>query len=191
MTWLQFIIECLKTLVWPSVVVFIFISLRKPLSGLVPFLEELKYGDFVLKFRAGISKVKSESQALDQRQELTVQLSDPFESLRKTLYSVATLSPTAAVVQAWAELETNLMEKAIAVGAASPKDSIRGNSRLGHVLLKAEIFNQTDFQNFHHLRELRNVAAHKADTGLQEKDATDYIDLVIELLARTNDLSNI
>ena len=186
MTWLQFIIEFVKALAWPGVVVFVFVTLRKPLSGLVPFLEEFKYGDFVLKFRAGISEVKSESLALTQMGQSTVQLLAPFEDLRKTLYSVATLSPTAAVVQAWAELETKLIERAFAVGAASSNDSIRGNSRLGHALLKAEIFNQTDFQSFHRLRELRNVAAHKADAGLQEKDATDYVDLVIELLARTN-----
>lgn len=190
MTWLQFIVEIAKALAWPSVVVFVFIYLRKPLSGLVPFLEEFKYGDFVLKFRAGISEVKSESRALTQISP-SAQLLDPFEGLRKMLYSVASISPTAAVVQAWAELETKLIEQAFAVGVTTSKDTIRGNSRLGHALLKAEVFSQTDFQSFHRLRELRNIAAHKADAGLLEKDAIDYVDLVIELLARTKGKSDI
>lgn len=190
MTWLQFIVEIAKALAWPSVVVFVFIYLRKPLSGLVPFLEEFKYGDFVLKFRAGISKVKLESRANAQVNPPT-QLLAPIENLRNMLYNVASISPTAAVVQAWAELETKLTERALAVGAATSTDTIRGNSRLGHALLNSEVFNQTDFQSFHNLRNLRNIAAHKADTGLQEKDATDYVDLVIELMARTSGNSDV
>ncbi len=185
MDWLQFCAEIVKALAWPGVVVFIFVYLRKPLTGLVPLLEELKYKDFVLKFRAGISEVKSEVRALPQSAEPTPQLSGSLDALRGTLYSVALLSPTAAVVQAWAELETKLMERAFNLGIATTKDANRGNSRLGHAMLEAGVFSPVDFRIFHKLRELRNVAAHKADAGLQEKDARDYVDLVLVLLGKT------
>lgn len=186
MDWLQFIVEIAKAIAWPSVVVFVFLYVRKPLAGLVPFLEEFKYGDFVMKFRAGISEVKLE---VPQMPESAVTLLALFEGLQKTLYDVAALSPTAAVVQAWAELETKLMERAFAAGIATSKEAGRGNSRLGHALLQEKIFSPADFQTFHKLRELRNVAAHKADAGLQVQDATQYIDLVVDLLARTNGAS--
>lgn len=189
MDWLQFIVEITKAIAWPSVVVFVFLYLRKPLAGLVPFLEEFKYGDFVMKFRAGISEVKSETRALPQVPERTVRLLVPFEGLKKTLYEVAALSPTAAVIQAWAEFETKMMERAFAAGIFSSNDPSRGNSRLGHALLQGGIFSLADFQTFNKLRELRNVAAHKADAGLQVQDATEYIDLVIDLLARSSGMA--
>jgi len=186
--WLQFIVEIAKAIAWPSVVVFVFLYFRKPLTGLVPYLDEFKVGDFVMKFRAGISEVKSESPASPQVSAPAVKLLAPFEAMKKTLYEVAAISPTAAVVQAWAEFETKMLERAFAVGIATSKDTGRGNSRLGHALLQGGIFSSADFQTFHKLRELRNVAAHKADSGLQVQDATQYIDLVIDLLARTSGL---
>lgn len=188
MDWLQFIVEIAKAIAWPSVVVFVFLYVRKPLAGLVPFLEEFKYGDFVMKFRAGISEVKLE---VPQMSEPTVTLLAPFEGLKSTLYEVASLSPTAAVVQAWAELETKLTERVVAAGIVNSKDAGRGNSRLGHALLQGKIISPVDFKSFHKLRELRNVAAHKADAGLQVQDATQYIDLVVDLLARTSGASGV
>lgn len=49
MDWLQLVAETVKAIVWPLVTLVVFFNLRKPLRALVPFLEELRYKDFVLK----------------------------------------------------------------------------------------------------------------------------------------------
>ena len=54
---LTFIVEMTKALAWPASIIFIIFLLRKPIIELLPFLEELKYKDFALKFHKEVSKV--------------------------------------------------------------------------------------------------------------------------------------
>jgi hypothetical protein len=46
------------------------------------------------------------------------------------------------------------------------------------------VFTKEDFDAFHKLRELRNIAAHKADAGLTESDAKEYAQLAMKLYAK-------
>lgn len=184
MDWFQFLSETLKNLAWPVVTLIIFFALRGPLYALMPFLEELKYKDFVLKFRAGLSEVRTNttSSIASSFNEKTL-INTPTDDTIASLYRVAKIAPTAAIIQAWATLEESLLNRLLGENKIK-SDRFIGNSRLGHALLDEGVFSSLDFNTFHKLRQLRNIAAHKADTGLTENDALEYIDLTLAMIAK-------
>jgi hypothetical protein len=182
---LQFIVEILKTTAWPGVVVFAILKLRDPIAGLIPNMEELRYKDLILKFRAGIAsaKVEAPTPTVESGDATAKSLPAPPND-GGALYKVASVAPAAAVLQAWAILQDSLVNKAMALNLISVDSGIRGSSRLGHVLLNAKAITEEDFKLFHKLRELRNLAAHDVETKLTEPDARDYIALVLSFVAR-------
>jgi hypothetical protein len=186
MDWLQFFAAIVTAIAWPLVVLVVLFMLRRPLHNLVPFLEELRYKDFVLKFRAGLSEVRASTslQPVPVPVPEATSPPEPFQDELETLYGVAKLAPTAAVIQAWATLEDAIVERVVHSGKAAANTVLRGNSRLGHVLFADGVFTKSDFDAFHKLRELRNIAAHKADAGLTEADAREYVELAMKLYAR-------
>jgi hypothetical protein len=184
MDWLQFLAAIVAAVAWPTVVLVVFIALRRPLGDLVPFLEELKYKDFVLKFRVGLSEVRASTSPKPEAEPSAIGASEPLNGELANLYNVAKLAPTAAVIQAWATLEGAIVERAVKSGKAAADSVLRGHSRLGHVLLADGVFTKEDFDAFHKLRELRNIAAHKADAGLTESDAKEYAQLAMKLYAK-------
>lgn len=176
---LQFVVEIVKALAWPVVFLIIFYALRKPLATLIPLIEEFKYKDFVVKFRAVLEQAKIEALPGSAPTALEAKKTDPFAQQRLDLYKAATLVPTAAILQAWSILEEATLLKISELGLMPVGGGIRGSSRLAHVLLDRSAITLEDFKLFHALRELRNQAAHKPDAGLTASDAEAYVDLAL------------
>ncbi|MGH2397987.1 MAG: hypothetical protein ACRDFW_13640 [bacterium] len=63
MDWLTFIARVIDAAAWPVTVFVILLLLRKPLSGLIPLLQRLKYKDLELEFGRQIQEVRQEVQA--------------------------------------------------------------------------------------------------------------------------------
>ena len=182
---LPFIAEVVKAIVWPAVTLTIFLTLRKPLLALIPNLEKLQYKNWTLIFRRGVTEmVIDKSPTLSAPAQIKIENSATTPDITQNLYAVAKLSPTAAIIQAWASFENLAIQKLIKLSKDNNNESIRGNSRLGHALLAENLFSKIDFENFHKLRELRNIAAHKADMDLTEEDAIRYIDLTMALATK-------
>lgn len=181
---LQFFVEIVRAAAWPAVAVLAILKLRDPIAGLIPNMEELRYKDLILKFRAGIAsaKVDAPHAAIEVSSTAAKSLPTPLGN-GEALYKAAAVAPTAAVLQAWAILQDALIKKASELTLIADS-SIRGNSRLGHVLLHGKAISDEDFKLFHKLRELRNLAAHDAEAKLTESDARDYIALVLSFVAR-------
>ena len=182
---LQFIVEIVKAAAWPAVAAFVVLKLRDPIAGLIPNMEELRYKDLVLKFRAGLASAKADAPppAIEAGGTTAKSLPAPA-SESETLYRTAATAPTAAVLQAWAILQEALIKKAAELQLITGSASIRSNSRLGHILLHGKAISEEDFKLFHKLRELRNLAAHDADAKLTEADARDYVALMLSFTAR-------
>lgn len=185
---LQFIVEIVKALAWPVVFLVMFYALRGPFAALIPLIEELKYKDFVVKFRAALEQAKFEAlpSAEPEPQALEAMKNGAFAQQRKDLYKAATLVPTAAVLQAWSILEEAALSKISELGLMPTGGGVRGSSRLAHALLDKSAITLEDFKLFHSLRELRNQAAHKPDAGLTARDAEAYVDLALGFTARVS-----
>lgn len=59
------IIKLLDVIIWPSLVLILFIMLRKPIKSLLPFVENIKYKDFEVKFRLDQLKEEAKEAGID------------------------------------------------------------------------------------------------------------------------------
>jgi hypothetical protein len=177
---LTFIVEMTKALVWPLAVSAGVFALRKPLLDLIPFLEELKYKEFSLRFHRQVVEAKEQI----EQSEAVESLPAPVAAEHDALLRVARLSPRAAVLEAWLYLESTLLDISVARGQIGLKHHFRGHSRLGHAMLELKAFDEPDFQLFHRLLKLRNEAANAPELALTSSDAEEYVSLAIGLANR-------
>ncbi len=157
MDWKTFIIEILNAVSWPVAAVIGVWLFRKPIYDLIPLIKKLKYKELEMEFSEQVRELKKESEkALPSTDKQETKL---IENKSKYL-QLLDISPRSAVLEAWLELETAMIDNIHRHELINHEGILRGHSRLGHVLLKENIINKGQFDLFHKLRELRNRAAH-------------------------------
>src|SRR5262249_55904528 len=106
--WLTFVSHSIASAAWPVTALIIIVMLRKPLSGLIPLLQRLKYRDLELQFGREIQEVRQEVQA-----ELPAGGMQAPSSTTETIAArLAEVSPRSAVLEAWRQVEDALLRAA-------------------------------------------------------------------------------
>jgi hypothetical protein len=170
MDWLTFIAAIVKALAWPLTALAVLILIRRPLLRLIPLLRKLKWKELELEFEQKIIELKSEAaQALPApptRRQLTERTPSRLEQL-------AEISPRAAIIEAWIQLEH------AASGALSqrlPDVSVTWSSgQIGELLAAHGLLDKNKLEVYNSLRKLRNQAAHHEDFTIPPKTALDYV----------------
>lgn len=175
----EFALRVLEINVWPIVVLFVLIILRRPLSRLVPFLHHIRYKDFEVNFSNNLSEARLEAERVLPQQKVT----DQSVEIQDQLQKLAKLSPRAAIIEAWLEVEgsaSGLIQKADMESSLPRAISPLG---LGYKLHHAGRISKAQLDIYHRLRNLRNVAVHFADLQLKEEEVKQFIRLAIRLAA--------
>lgn len=179
MDWLTFIAELIKTLAWPLTVLAILILLRKPLVGLIPLLQRIKYKDFELEFGRQVREVRAEAnEELPPPQKpkaMIPQAPDPILEL-------ARVSPRAAVTEAWRQVEAAALDAAQRNNVPLKYREAVSPVRVIRALEKAEVVDPAPMAIFHDLRALRNQAAHAPEFALSTEAVIEYVDLARRLI---------
>lgn len=174
---LTFIIELIKALVWPVTALTVLFYLRKPLAGLIPLLQRVRYRDIELDFGKKVQELAQESKKeLPQpaEKEARRRLSDYVAQL-------ARLSPRAVVLEAWIELEEAAIEASKRRGIDLSSREQRSPIVLGNALEEAGVLDANKAIIFHRLRNLRNAATHAAEFALDPDAALEYADVALRL----------
>lgn len=179
---LTFTAETIKALAWPTVVVLVALMVRKPVIELLPFLHRFKYKEIELEFSKEIAQLKSEVIANEPTASQKSVLPAPSGSSNRLL-NIASISTSAAILEAWSELESASVAVASSFWAQPPSDTFKNYHKLGEYLLQCKVIDETQLVVFNKLRELRNKAAHAINLNLSEEDARTYIDLATSLIA--------
>jgi len=179
---LTFTAESIKALAWPTAVVLIAVMVRKPVIELLPFLHRLKYKELELEFSKELAQLQSEVSASTpvDRQRTEFLASEPSTN---RLLNIASVSTHAAILEAWAELQTASAAVASSFWAEPPGDAFRNMPRLGEYLLTCNVIDEKQLATFNKLRELRNKVAHAVDLDLSEAEARTYVELATSLVA--------
>lgn len=179
---LTFTAEAIKALAWPTASVLVALMLRKPVIELLPFLRRLKYKEIELEFSKELAQLKSEVAATEPKvNPKSVPLLSTASSNR--LLNIASISTSAAILEAWSELESASVAVASSFWSQRSSDTFGNYSQLGEYLLQCKVIDEKQLVVFKKLRELRNKAAHAIDLNLSEEEARTYIELATSLIA--------
>lgn len=178
----SFTAEVIKALAWPVAVVLVALMIRKPVIELLPFLRRLKYKEIEFEFSKELAQLKSEVVASEAAN--SPKTSPAAEgATNNRLLNLASISTSAAILEAWAELESVSIAVASAFWNEASNDVFKSYPKLGEYLLQCKVIDQKQLAIYNKLRELRNKAAHAIDLNLTESEARTYVELAAALAA--------
>ncbi len=171
MDWMTFLASVISSLAWPAVVLVIVVLLRKPLAGLIPLLQRLKYKDLELEFGERLEVLEA---------ELLEELPAPQDAIgppQSRVLELATVSPRAAVLESWRGVEQATQELAKRHQIALPREKARNPFQVIRALERAEVIDSSTSSAIHELRSLRNEAAHAPEFAFDRESVLSYDNL--------------
>jgi len=165
-------IKLLDVTAWPFVVLVLVLILRKPIKGLIPLIENIKYKDLDIKFRKDLDQIE------ENVRESGVEVNQEIDKTSE-IYKLAELSPASVIIQSWKELENAARDK---VKQFAPQNEKYRNilSRPVSYLEYTGALPPSTAQAVRELQLLRNQAAHSVDFKVSQESAINY-----SLIAKT------
>jgi hypothetical protein len=177
MDWPTFAVEMVKALAWPITTLVGLLVLRRPIVSLIPLLQRLKYKDLELDFARRVSEVRAEAAA-----ELpTAQVPALPPAELETMRELARVSPRAAVIEGWRQVELAAVEAARRNDVSLDAHEALNPNRVLLRLQKAGVVDSGKIGLYHDLRALRNQAAHAPEFALPAEAALQYAEIAREL----------
>ena len=158
-------IKFIDVIAWPATTLTLAWFFRTELRAVLASISSLKYKDWEAKFDKGLSQVEEKIGSVKKEGI------EPEETLDR-LERLTEISPRAAILEAWIELEQVLfhMAEVYQIKSRSPLRIIEG-------LYSKGIVTKELASAFYEMRQLRNEAAHVPDFVVEEKKAQRFIGL--------------
>ena len=178
MDWLSFTAALIDSLAWPLATVVILSMLRRPLTQLIPLLRRLKFKDLELDFERKVHEL-----VVQARGEVPAAPDDAerIERVEERFAEMARVSPRAAVLESWVDLEDAAIAATKRHGLELTSREVRSPKTLGSALEEAGILDDGKMGIYHRLRNLRNAAAHASDFSFDTESAIEYAGLASRL----------
>ncbi|MEW2290948.1 hypothetical protein [Streptomyces sp. NPDC047841] len=175
----RLVLEYVKTLAWPLIVLFIALAFKDEFRRLLDRLKEVKGGGFGATFGDGIREARSAAQAAAEEAAATEAEDQPTEDMFNTFRDVAKATPEGAVLAAWGAVERKLTEAVRAVSGTDNLTTIGTRSTPTALItyLGNAGLNPMAVVALNNLRVLRNRAAHPAEgVVIDAAEARSYVD---------------
>jgi len=161
------IIRLIEVVAWPVTALLLIWLARKEIRLLVPLIQRIKYKDVEIEFSKRLAQVKEDVSEIP-----TLEPGEADKAAR--IYSLAEISPSSAVIEAWKALEQAAYEKVrqlVPKGESYREPFRRPIDYLDYkgVLVPSAASAARD------LRSLRNTAAHAGADGISREDAIQYV----------------
>ena len=146
-------------------------------------LKRLKYKDLELEFDKNTKEVSEKlKQEIPETQQEKLLLGQTTNEVEERLFSVAELSPRAAILEAWLIIESTAVDLIRKKGISAIK-SHPGPMRIRDNLAKGELLTHNQLMAFEMLRSLRNEAVHVADAKFSSESVSTYITSALKIAA--------
>lgn len=189
MDWLTFISKLVEALAWPAVVVGVLVFLGKELPNIVRTLRKLKFKDIEMEFGEAVTALAAETKrAVPAAKSDAKVLGQPEDVVRSRLRAVAELSPRAAILEAWLQVEAAAAEFIRKRGSTS-LTSMPGPLRILDGLRHAGVLTPPQEAAFEHLRRLRNEAVHTPEAEFTSVAVSTYIESALAMAAYLEDMA--
>ncbi|GIU20977.1 MULTISPECIES: hypothetical protein [unclassified Shewanella] len=180
MSWMQFTIELLDKLIWPAVLVFAVLSLKRPLSKLIPLAKKLKFKDLEVEFGQGLKAVTQQAQGV---------FPELKTDKKSQLIASANSLPNSAIIEAWEQVDLAAEQL---IKSHCDNISLDKNTRYKHIeniLISEALINTKQGKLFSELRQLRNRVAHAVGYEVGRAEAIQYIELCFKLIQHLHSLT--
>lgn len=167
---LTFIAALIGSLVWPITILLIFLAIRKPIYDLVPLIDRLKYKDFEMHFGLRLNKISDEVENTISKIDNTQSDNDVGALLSR----LADISPRAAVLESWRNVELAIIELFKHYDSNLINDRKSLTYRVIKQLDDNKILDKNKISLLKELRALRNDAAHAPEFALSKESALEY-----------------
>lgn len=180
----EFFAAIIDSLAWPAALFGMLFLFRRQVAALLPYMERLRYKDFELEFRESVHQLAEESKDLmDELKEEKPIEEGPLD-FTDCLYQLSEISPRAAILEAWLNVEANAVAALRARKIAPEEIGKIVPLKIARMLQKTQTLGQDEMEIFHKLRSLRNRAVHLGEVNLDPIDVAEYIDLALFLTRR-------
>lgn len=175
------IVKLIEALAWPSAVVWLGYMFRGEVRQLLVRMSHFKYKDVEAKFEKELTHAEAATEKVINAvpRELSEEPRDKVEEAYLQLSRILEVSPRAAIMEAWIQIET-----ALAQLAGVSKERMRGLSHgkaiLGSLVNENKL-PQDSIEVFQSLRKIRNEAAHLPDFAISQSEAERYIDMAVKI----------
>lgn len=172
-------VEVVKALAWPVVVLIIAMVLRKPLVALIPTLSRFRYKGLEAEFGNKLKEIgasfEKEIVTIPKEAEAKAEEEQKRDhwTIDEIVESIAPISPRAAILLAWFEVERIIRQTVTSpdwFGMPEPR-SFPGFVK---VLQEKDVLSENVASLLYDLRSLRNQAAHESDFNLEPDKAIEY-----------------
>ena len=172
MDWLTFIAKVIEVLAWPVVVLMVATLFRQPIIELIPAVRRLRYKEFEVEFSRGL--LETQQRAAVAGPERAQIPPTGMETLAR-LQRVAAVAPSAAVLEAWREVEAAVADAASNYGLTATG----GSWELFYGLRKLKVLDSTQVETLEALRKHRNKVAHARDGEVTDDQALRYAKIAV------------
>lgn len=177
---MQYFVEIIKALSWPIAIIWLGYLFKGEIRNLFARVSTLKYKDIEAKFEKELQYIDNELSQTNPAppKELTIEHINKQEQLLR----IAEVSPRAAIMEAWINIETAAKRAGLTSGSAMPR--VFPQNIVEH-LLKNKNLPESSIELFHKLRQLRNQAAHLPEFAISQNEAEKYLEIsskITELL---------
>ena len=187
---MEFISSLAGSLSWPIVVLVAIVVIYPYIGRLIDKVASIQIGDKQISFTRELDVTLDAALEQAEKASLPVKSSDPPErtvsdraqrSIQKAKESTED-SPRAAIIEAWLGVERALSDACERLNLAQSYGGVRTFRETSGLLLTARHLDSDLLGLLHHLRHLRNEAAHAIQFDISTKVAAEYIRLCLEVV---------
>ena len=179
MSCLEFISSIISSLAWPSVFLISLLILKEPLLKALPRLQKLKFKELEAEFDRGLDKIEQEVKATGLEDVVDAEI---VEDLQERLEQISEISPNAAIVEAFRNIEQSAKALIKSKGSKPDYKIASPYKLIERILDTSNALNKKEVSIFRDLRLLRNKITHSNFTA-SKKQADEYIELAALLLS--------
>ena len=171
------LVQLISTLAWPATVLSLAMMFRHELRQAASRLSSLQYKDFKAGFERDLQRLEGEVQALPAEMRPTNAPAGENKAALSSydrLVRIAEISPRAAIMEAWRDIEVTTKKVADAYGL-SVDGAIAGVKAIREIVGRG-LLPKSVIGVYEQMRRLRARAAHAADFAIGSEEAERYID---------------
>ncbi len=172
---LEFIAALVENLVWPLTVIVAIFVFRGPISNLLPFLQRLRYKDFVIEFHQKLDKVQAQTTAMAGES-----IEDSAEG---DLLKLALDHPRDAVIESWFAVARAIHDLAESQDTAVDISRGRPTLAIGRDLARSGVIEPQMMSFLQELRSIRNDVAHRLDVPLTPEMVLQYVPVALKYVS--------